>query len=903
MKKLSLLLTSVCTWGTLFLIIFFNEKLHAYLVPDNSSYKIHKEANFQYILPEENLKQLDLIKYYSDFITPIYEADFKWQLDERTSIVLASKNNQIPNAFAMTTPNNLTVYYSGGVEFLESSASSSWIYILSTHERAHIYQLNAKQSPSRELKYLFGNDPLVFIPFVPIPIFISPNQFLPSFIVEGNAVLNESRFQQGGRLYSGEARATVASLVFSDKADLKFLMNEHLYFPFGNDKYLVGGYFQNYLSQLYGIKKVNSFFIKNANRYLNPFYLKTSFSETFYKSYETLYQEFLSAFKNQHATFKRVNGTQVATSLAEIYFNRSLDESQVLFSTQPTGKSRKRLFKISTTDLSVSNEPTLLKSGKIFELDFGKYASNSSDYINQTKYLYSLFDDNQASLPDYEGKYTHDLKGKFHSYFLMSASIDTGELFLNDHFIAKTESKSLLDRNGNIYYFKQNKNFRELYKNTERLVSFEGYYSLLQDVISENEIYFTANTANGTSLYCFCQQKIQKIFNADNISRALKINNRFLVSAIESDGYHVYIADADSNQIQQPEVYTYQSLTEKMLSHDEAIHSSMSPIESKSQNNNNSDKEFSNYLSLREMRFNRFLPTFYSDEENYLWINQLGFIDPLFWSSLDFAFSVSDTYSYNFLNYNYSPYLIDFSFRVLNTTENGRTDTDYRLALEYPLFENPFHKFTTSLVLNKNFLGNKETDDPKVYFNYTYTESYLLNYLPYRYLGVQPSVMKIKDTLVTSFLVEFSYYLGADFYLSGGYNYYQTKEEKIISSFVKDTKYKNTFPLLAFSPSFLVENLEQSQLELLKEIPYSAYYYRFPISVRRVAPYIGYQDNKSYVTTEEYLKEQIVIYKTGLEVELLLFHRIPSRVRIMSAEVESQHSKENIFSLTLQQEY
>jgi membrane peptidoglycan carboxypeptidase len=126
---------------------------------------------------------------------------------------------------------------------------------------------------------------------------------------------------------------------------------------------------------------------------------------------------------------------------------------------------------------------TLLKSGKVFEIADNEYQSVGSDYIDRTKYLFSLFDEQQKSNSLYEGKYVHDMKQGHVSYFLMADSIDTGELYLDSEFIAKTESKSLIDHENNIYYFKQNQNKRELFINKTKLTEFEGYFSILQDVV------------------------------------------------------------------------------------------------------------------------------------------------------------------------------------------------------------------------------------------------------------------------------------------------------------------------------------------------------------------------------------------------------------------------------------
>lgn len=885
----------------------------AYLVPNDTNYKILKEKSFQYILPEEQLEYFDLIKYYSDFITPIYENDFSWKLDERTSIVLASENNQIPNAFAMTTPNNLTVYYSGGVEFLESSATSSWLYVLSTHERAHIYQMNVKQSPSKELKYIFGNSPMVIIPFVPLPIFISPNLFLPTFIVEGNAVLNESRFSFGGRLFSGEARAIVTSLILDNKADLRYIINDHLFFPFGNEKYLIGGYFQNFLATIYGVQLVDNFFLNNANRYLNPFYLKTSFAETFYQSYETLYNQFLLDFKNKHQSFKKAHGNEIAFSLTEVYFSRNQDGSKVLFSTQKTGKSRREFHILNKDNLDFKTSETLLKTGKIFEVSKDKYASVGSDYIQQTKYLFSLFDEDQASLKAYEGKYVHDIKNNHISYFLMSKSLDTGELYLDNQFIAKTDSKSLMDETGHIYYFKQEGSKRSLFKNDERLFSIDGFYAILQDIPNEDEIYFTSTTEHGSGLFCYCQKKIQKIFNFDNVSKALKLDNHFLISSYESDGYHIYltpapVASAGSVNSSTPTTYQYphlQSDTKPQL----RLEKDPQKLSLSEKNSPQESKNFTNYLSPLEMRFSSFTPSIYTDMDEFVWLNQLSFVDPLFWSSLDLGFSFADKIGYNFLNYQYTPYLVNFFTSLTNETWNVntvlnpryRTDNHASIGMEYSIFSNAFNSLSSGLVYQNRKLGLKNYDNQKIYFQYTYSENYLLNYLPYRYLKIQPSAYKKDNSLVLNFLSEASAYLGADFYISLGYNYYQEKEDTLTANLNFKEKFKDKLSLLSFAPNLLIEKVEQSQIELRKELSNSSYYYRWPISIRRIAPYVGYQENKSYDINANFIKETLNFFNLGLEIEALLFHRIPSRIKILNSEIKTLERKENFWSLSFQQ--
>ncbi len=69
-------------------------------------------------------------------------------------------------------------------------AQASWVLALATHETAHLYQLNAKGPVNAKFKTVSRQHDRSF-PFV-VPVVIHPNIFTPGFLVEGNAVFNES---------------------------------------------------------------------------------------------------------------------------------------------------------------------------------------------------------------------------------------------------------------------------------------------------------------------------------------------------------------------------------------------------------------------------------------------------------------------------------------------------------------------------------------------------------------------------------------------------------------------------------------------------------------------------------------------------------------------------------------
>ena len=150
------------------------------------------------------------------------------------------------------------------------------------HESSHLYQLNAKRDLSRIGHAIFGNNEPGNIPvpidtnpltFFPVPFLTHPNVLLPTWLLEGNGVFNESRFGNGGRLFSGASRALFYSLLKANLLDETRLTNNGLYFPFGTEKYIVGGYFSLYLAERFGTLAVNRFFWAHAIHYFNLYVL------------------------------------------------------------------------------------------------------------------------------------------------------------------------------------------------------------------------------------------------------------------------------------------------------------------------------------------------------------------------------------------------------------------------------------------------------------------------------------------------------------------------------------------------------------------------------------------------------------------------------------------------------
>ena len=488
------------------------------VVSNDKEYYIYEDNSIKIIFAKEYKKHIKTIIELSKKINNNYSTSFGFRLNKKLTITLASSKNQIINAFATPILNDLVMMYGSGSVMGDYFSSKSWLKTLLVHEISHIYQMEAKKEQvSKTLNKTLGNNFMPIFPLVPIPLFTFPNILLPTLTVEGNAVLNESRFNNGGRLYSGRARALFYTLLKDNKLNYTRLRNDHLLFPFTEEKYIVGGYFMAYLSLKYGVDKVNRFFITHSKHYINPFLISSSFVDTFHITYKMAVEEFLNFFRKEADNLQELNGKILDTALSYGGINKVDGKIFISYS------NLKERTKILTYNNSTTIKQDRWLLGKPFLINKQLYTLSSYNYLDKIEF--GLYDKNIHQKANTGSKYILDIKGDDYLYFDLKDSFDEAKLYLNNHFIDYISSNAIMDKDKNIYYFKQNKNSRVLYKNQKQLFSIGGYYGFVVDVI-EDTIYFIANSRYGSTLYSFSKNQIQRLSSADNIIDAKMINKK-----------------------------------------------------------------------------------------------------------------------------------------------------------------------------------------------------------------------------------------------------------------------------------------------------------------------------------------------------------------------------------------
>lgn len=514
--------------------------------PSHTTYFEQKVSDNLFLFYNESYQKqsLDLHKYTQN-LNEEFKKVFPYSPYYRTnSIIFASPESQIVNGVATIFPLPRVIIYSSPVTILDFFSISNWTQDSLSHEIAHLYQINSQTKYSYGLSYFF---PLFLW-------FVYPNIYLHDLVLEGNAVLHESIYGTGGRLFSGWARAIVFSQLKSN-ITLKRIFHKYNDSFSSLEKYIHGGYFYSYLLTKFSLKKVNELFSIHSKNTLIPvgFYsLNRSFKKNLGESFYSLFKKYIKHYKLQAINQKSSPEKPFLTSRIFSKLNRN---NKNIFFLISDSKSSPELVTFRKKNLKWTKQKKDLPLGKVFFIEGIPYsASNYTTTPIET--TFSLFDENYKALEKYKSQFVMDIvKNKTISLDVTQALTHI-KLLINNKFYGHTHSSAILDDRGNVYYFKNKNKTRTLYKNKTPLWSYKGYYGF--PVEADNQgVYFIASTPYGSSLFLYSNGAVSRISNSDTIIDGRKINdNQFLVAEAAPRHYEYKIITTQL-QNQTPHLYKY----------------------------------------------------------------------------------------------------------------------------------------------------------------------------------------------------------------------------------------------------------------------------------------------------------------------------------------------------------
>lgn len=150
-----------------------------------------------------------------------------------------SDDLDLPNGFTSTYPSNrFTILLTPPVTDPGLQTYDSWERLVIVHELTHVFHLDRARGIWGTLQSVFGRAPGLF-----------PNQYQPSWVVEGLATYYESRFTNGGRADGSFHRQLVAADVAAGNARRSWDAMLFTRWPGGLAPYVYGSRFYEYLTE------------------------------------------------------------------------------------------------------------------------------------------------------------------------------------------------------------------------------------------------------------------------------------------------------------------------------------------------------------------------------------------------------------------------------------------------------------------------------------------------------------------------------------------------------------------------------------------------------------------------------------------------------------------------------
>lgn len=862
--------------------VLFCINIYALSISSNDDYKVYESKNYNIIYTQDFKNEAKFIKYHLNDFLEKNDKSFGFSFDEPLRLVLISNNIQIPNAFSTQIPFNLEAYYNGGSGMNDYFASKSWLTNLLVHEMVHNYQINAKKSEiSKTLHKYLGNN---FMPIItPIPLFTLPNLLLPTALLEGNSVLNESIYENGGRLHSGELNALKNVIVFDKSFDTTRFINDHISFPYTTEKYIVGGFYMDYLALNYGFDKVNRFFYENSIHSINPLLLNDTYEKHFGTTFDKSVNGFIEFTKQKYQDFNVADNEVLKTSKDEIYLSK-IDNKIYFITTDLTVNKELNSFDLLTNQ--ISSNKTSFKNGKLFKKDEKLYVS-SSDFISASLYKHGLFDESNFINKDTTGKDIKAIKDQKTAYIDIKSSSINSKLYINDEFFSNVSSGAIFDEKGNIYYFKQDKDQRILYKNKDAIFKYKGYYGKLVEAF-DSSVYFIANTKTGSSLYKVKDKSLFKLSSFDNIVNSKLIDkNTALAVCVTSNGYEV-------QKIKLKEQSNVDIVTYKV--------NGKSKDFSFSKNYTNEELNFKPYNELQQMQFSFLYPYFsYDSKEGSTYMLDAIFTDPVMFNMLDvYAYKDMDKKAagLRYINERYIPFSLNIYDMNRDKDKEYSKERGYGASLEVygPLYKAGRHSVDLSI---KHYLDdkNKRKNPSVISLSHTFKKGFMLEDSPYLSSKIELLGKEDRGDLFYGASLDYDKHIYDEFYINIGGKIVDgdlktLKDQRGIeveSDLIDTFKDKTTVFMEGSDLDFFVKDISKISAGISKTLYLDKYFYKFPFSLRKES--VFYKHNRFDFSSYKDFTVKENIY--GIKFDILYFHKlpIPTTIKYISNDLSKDNHK------------
>ncbi len=812
------------------------------VVADDQNYYKYQKNNIEIIYTKNNLPFANHVANIQTELHNNYKNFFGWKLDETLYIGLMSENNQVANAFSSQGFNNRQMNYVGGTQLIDYFSSKSWLNTLLYHETAHNYQGNIKgNTVSKSLHSVFGNGSVLF------PYVIIPNVMENSFMLEGNAVLNESWHGNGGRLYSGRFKAATILQAKAGNIKASNVYNVKLDFPYvGNIWYIQGGFYNLYLAQKYGLKNVNSYFKYHSKDFLWPQFTNVSMHSAIGVDFEASLNEFSQYYAKMADSMVLAKGENIASS--QYFYSLSNDEDEIFYIINESAVSVPELLIIDKKRFDISKKRDSWLGGKVIKVE-GEFYTQGGKHTSPTKIYQGLFDSDSFIKNGTESKMVQGyLSDGRDVYFDVASSYSQAQLYVGKEFYAQVNSSVIIDKDDNLYYFIQEGKNRTLYKNKIPLYSYKGFYGIVADVDSEGGVYFVANSEFGSTLFAFKDGEVFRASDADNILEARLINDKEVLIAAVSEKDYYYV----KNELKKIEETPFET---KLFFEENKYYGWNDDLNS----SEHLQLDLSDpYYATLDMHYSGTNLSLTLGDDVTTWSLNSNFVDPLSQNSATVYINKDESSTIiGGASYTNSEHLLQYEIFGYGVIEDNEKESvregGFMLNAGLEFYKSGYYSggFAASYFQDYNTQGREPIS---VSLDFSRLEKYGLsmyeNYL--NYLKIYGASER-EDTIYGA-NYKFKYSFPYEFYFGLGAKHSQTNSDITDTAAIEDSrgvKISNVSYQLDMDPStILVPSLSSSsyikaasyaEVSLAKVVNFSSYWFTFPLSLQRESIYAKYR--------------------------------------------------------------
>jgi hypothetical protein len=207
--------------------------------------------------------------------------------DAKTEIALTDQTDSANGSATALPFDAIQLYVTAPDDMSPLGDVDDWYLELVTHEYTHILHTDHIEGIPKLINRIIGKT-------------LAPNQLEPHWILEGLAVLEESRETSGGRLRSSMWNMWMrADVLENNVATLDVFSAVPRRWPQGNIWYVYGSFFMQWIVETYGEQALRSM-IDDYGRQIIPYAINRSIRRATGRTYEQLFVSWVDSMKREY---------------------------------------------------------------------------------------------------------------------------------------------------------------------------------------------------------------------------------------------------------------------------------------------------------------------------------------------------------------------------------------------------------------------------------------------------------------------------------------------------------------------------------------------------------------------------------------------------------------------------